>query len=146
MNVLIVCDSKFGNTRKVAEAIGAALNDTNSVRIRSADESIETSGVDMLLVGGPTQAHGASQTLKAALGRLSKGSLAGTRTATFDTRFRLPKVFTGSAARSAEAVLKRAGGTRAAAPQSFFVTREDPPVLEPGELERAAAWGKTLVS
>lgn len=145
MNVLIVFDSKFGNTRKVAEAIGAGLSDSNVVRLRSADESIETTGVDVLVVGGPTQAHGASQTLKAALGQFSKGTLAGTRTATFDTRFRLPRVLTGSAAGSAEAVLKRAGGIPASAPESFFVTRDDPPVLEPGELERAAAWGRTLV-
>ena len=50
--------------------------------------------IDVLLVGGPTHAHGASEPLKTALAALPKGSLAGARTATFDTRFDMARILT----------------------------------------------------
>jgi len=145
MNVLILCDSKFGNTQKLADSMKAALVDTNTVHVRPASQGLrETDGIDVLLVGGPTHAHGASQPLKVALKGLPAGALVGTRVATFDTRFRMPKVLTGSAASSAGGLLKRAGVSLVAPAASFFVSRDNPPELEPGELERAASWARTI--
>jgi flavodoxin len=141
MNVIILCDSKFGNTQRLAETMKAALAGTHSVQLRPASQGLrDTEGVDVLLVGGPTHAHSASQPLKAALKALPAGVLVGTRVATFDTRFRLPKLMTGSAASSASKLLKRAGASPMAPAESFFVSRDNPPQLEPGELERAASW------
>jgi hypothetical protein len=102
--------------------------------------------IDVLLVGGPTHAHGASEPLKTALAALPKGSLAGARTATFDTRFDMARILTGSAAGSASKLLKRAGATVVAEPESFFVSRDNPPVLAAGELERAASWARDVVA
>ena len=71
MHVVIVCDSKFGNTAQVARAAQTALAAGNTVDLRSATEGIgDLTGVDLLLVGGPTHAHGASVPLKEALGAL----------------------------------------------------------------------------
>jgi flavodoxin len=146
MNVLILCDSKFGNTLRLAESMTAALDDTHSVTLRSADEGLgPVSGVDVLLVGGPTHAHGASVPLKEALAAIPAGSLRGARVAAFDTRFRMSRILTGSAAASASKVLERAGADVVAPPESFFVTRDNPPVLAPGEIDRAGPWARAVV-
>ena len=146
MNVLILCDSKFGNTRQLAEAMAAALKESHTVRLRSAADGLrETADVDVLLVGGPTQAHGASKPLKEALRAVPEGSLIGKQAAAFDTRFNLSRLLTGSAAAAADKLLKRAGASIVAPAQSFFVTRDNPPVLGPGELERAATWARGVV-
>jgi flavodoxin len=146
MNVVILCDSRFGNTLKLAESMTAALRETHAVALRSAAEGLaQTTDIDVLLVGGPTHAHGASVALKEALAALPAASLKGARAAAFDTRFQMPRVLTGSAAASATKLLKRAGANVAARPESFFVTRESPPVLVPGELDRAGAWAQAVV-
>ena len=147
MNVVILCDTKFGNTMQLAEAMRAALAEGHTVHLRSAAEGIgSTTDVDLLLVGGPTHGHGASEPLKAVLKAVPSGSLGRTRAATFDTRFHMNRLLTGSAAATAGKLLKRAGAELVTGPQSFFVTRDSTPALEPGELERAARWARTIVS
>src|SRR4051812_9665421 len=147
MHVVILCDSKFGNTKHLAEAMQTALRVSHDVELRApADGLPEAAAIDVLLVGGPTHAHGASEPLKTTLAALPNGSLAGARTATFDTRIDMAKILTGSAAVSATKLLKRAGATLVAEPESFFVSRDDPPVLATGELERAASWAREVVA
>jgi flavodoxin len=146
MNVVILCDSKFGNTRSLAESMVAELGDSHRVALRDAAEGVGTlAGADVVLVGGPTHAHGASQPLKDALAAIPAGSLGATRVATFDTRVQMPRLLTGSAAASASKVLKHAGARVVAPPESFFVTRETPPTLIPGEIDRAKTWVRTVV-
>lgn len=146
MNVVILCDSKFGNTRQLAESMTAALSDAHSVALRTAEEGLgRADGIDVLLVGGPTHAHGASVALKEALSAIPAATLKNARVAAFDTRFRMARFLTGSAAESAAKVLKRAGAAIVAPPESFFVTRDNPPVLDPGEVDRAKSWARTVV-
>jgi flavodoxin len=146
MNVLILCDSRFGNTKRLAESMVAALGDTHDVTLRNADEGLgPVAGVDVLLVGGPTHAHGASRSLKDALAAIPAGSLKAARAATFDTRFRMARILTGSAAASASKTLQRAGAEVVAPPESFFVSRDDPPILDPGEIDRAMTWAQAVV-
>jgi flavodoxin len=146
MNVTILCDSKFGNTMQLAQSMGAALSEAHTVALRTAEEGIgEAAGVDVLLVGGPTHAHGASEPLKEALSAIPSAALKGVQVATFDTRFQMARLLTGSAASSVIKALKRAGAAVVAPPESFFVTRESPPVLLPGEIDRAKAWARAVV-
>ena len=74
--------------------------------------------------------------------------------AAFDTRFpqdmvdknRILAFFArlfGYAAQPIAARLESKGGDLAAAPEAFYVTGTEGPLLE-GELERAAAWGAQL--
>lgn len=59
MNALIVYESMFGNTRKVAEAIARAL-ESASVDVtlkRAADAPKELAGYELIVVGAPTHAH-----------------------------------------------------------------------------------------
>ncbi len=61
MDALVVVESVFGNTRAVAEAIAAGLADRMTVRVVDvADAPTAVTGLDLLVVGGPTHAFGMS--------------------------------------------------------------------------------------
>ena len=146
MNTLVLYDSKFGNTEEVAQVVAGRLEGLGPVRVRPiASADLRLSGrVDLLVVGGPTQAHGMTVEMRAFTEALTTAALAGTQVAVFDTRFRLPVLLTGSAARAIARRLRQAGATVVAPPVSFFVTRGGEPQLETRELDRAAAWAGTL--
>ena len=145
MKVLVSYDSKFGNTEKLALAMADALSPANNVRLQRVDDgALDLSAFDLVLIGGPTHAHGASAPLKAALSALPAKSTEGVRVATFDTRFRMTRILTGSAAGVAGKLLKDTGASVIEPSESFFVTRGANVTLEPGEIERAVAWAATL--
>lgn len=142
METLVIYDTKFGNTRKLADTMANAARDHGTVRLLALDAELPTDlgSVDLLIVGGPTQAHGLSPRMRQFTDGLVAGSGAGTVAAIFDTRYRLPAIVSGSAAKAVARRLKRHGIHMIAEPESFFVTRGEVPQLEAGELERAAAW------
>ncbi len=160
MNMVIVYDSVFGNTEQVARSMAKALEAEGDVRVVSAAETTSAAALepppDLLLVGGPTQRHGVSPNLEQFLGRLSRRSLDGVSAAAFDTRYRMSRLLTGSAAVVVSRRLRRAGCRVVAAPESFFIERDQPPDggkrrhaverLESGELERAETWAGGLAA
>lgn len=141
MGILVAYDSKFGNTEAVAKAIAEVL-DAPAVR---ATEPLELAGVDLLVVGGPTQMHGVAARLGRRLDALPSGALDGLDVAAFDTRFRRNPLLTGSAAKAIAKKLTRRGGRLVTEPESFFVADTEGP-LEDGEVERAADWARGLAT
>jgi hypothetical protein len=137
----------YGNTERLATAMVGAVGSEHSVAAHAVTGGLTgAADADLLLIGGPTHAHGASGPLKDALHALPDGSLAGVQAAVFDTRFRMPRVLTGSAAGVAAKLLKRAGAMVIEPAESFFVTRDSPPQLDPGEEARAGDWAHDMVS
>lgn len=147
METLVVYDSKFGNTRQLAEIIAEAAKAHGCVRLLGLDKVLPQSlgAPDVLIIGGPTQAHGISARMRQFVDGLETGPANGTVAATFDTRYRMPRAISGSAAKSIARRLKRRGLHMFVPPESFFVTKDSAPQLESGETERAAAWAKRLV-
>ncbi len=145
MESLVVYDSKFGNTKKVAEAIALGLQAHGPVRLLGLDRlpPQELGPIDVLFVGGPTQSHGMSARMRQFIDALQTRAATHVMAVTFDTRFRMPAVISGSAAKTIARRLRRAGVRMFAPPESFFVTRSIPE-LEKGETERAAAWARSL--
>ena len=145
MQTLVVYDSKFGNTRKIALAMAEAVKPRCAVRLLPLEELLpeELGPVDLLIIGGPTQSHGLSPRMRQFTDGLSLPSANGLMAATFDTRYRMRSLFSGSAAKTIAKKL-RGKGIRPLAHASFFVTRTRPPELEPGEITRAADWAKKL--
>jgi flavorubredoxin len=145
MESLVVYDSKFGNTKKVAEAIASGLRAHGPVRLLGLDRLLphDLGKVDLLFVGGPTQAHGISPRIRQFLDGLETRRATGTVAATFDTRYKMPRAISGSAAKTIARKLRRAGIRIFSTPESFFVSRVGPE-LEQGEIERAGTWAKGL--
>ena len=163
MRTLIVCESMFGNTRTIAEAVAetlAAYGHADLVDVTAAP-SVVGAGVDLMVVGAPTHAFGLSRpnTRRSAveqgagaepamgvrewLTTLAAAS-ASTRAVTFDTRIARPRL-PGSAARAAHRRLARRGFQMVADPMSFWVTGTAGPI-RPGELERAHRWAYELTT
>lgn len=160
MRALVVFESMFGNTEKIAEAIADGLSENMTVdivEVGSAGDSLD--GVDLLVVGGPTHAFSMSRasTRRSAVDRAAGTVVSkadgirdwiamlhghGTPFATFDTKADTPHL-PGSAAHAARRQLRRRGFRPFAAATSFYVTDMDGP-LAAGEEERARRWGTQL--
>ena len=70
-NALVVFESMFGNTEAVANAIADGLKEQGAVRVVEVGEAPDglPSGVDLLVVGGPTHARGDERRLEHRGGR-----------------------------------------------------------------------------
>lgn len=156
MKAMVVYDSVYGNTEKVARAIASALEAGAEVQVKAAgDVNMEQlGGIDLLVVGSPTQAFNMIAGSKEFLKSLTAQALKGMKVAAFDTRISVAEVnskfldilvkFFGYAAEKIDKGLKARGGVPVIAPEGFIVTDKEGPLKE-GELERAAAWaGKIL--
>jgi flavodoxin len=154
MNVLIVYDSQFGNTERIARAIAARLGSAQLLRVEAAGARDLTT-CDLLIAAGPTQRQKASPAMQAWIERLPRGVLKNVPAAAFDTRYRMSRFLTGSAAERIASRLKRAGARLVVPPESFFMERDVPPQgekrrhemeqLEPGEEERANEWAPGIL-
>ena len=168
MRALVVYESMYGNTRMIAEAIGAGLGETCDVKVvRVGDVSPELlDGVDLLVVGGPTHvlsmsrqntrrsAEQAAQKPDSKLHLEPDATGSGLRewlaaldrqtgrAAAFDTRMPGPAIMTGRASKAIARRLRRVGYQLAVAPESFQVSRTNE--LLTGEADRARAWGEQL--
>jgi flavodoxin len=145
MKALIVYDSVYGNTEKIAQAIGSAI--TGEVKVfRPAEVNpSDLESVDLLIVGSPTQGGRPTPAIQDFLSKVSEAAIKGINVAAFDTRFstRLVGIF-GYAAGRIASNLKGKRGALVASPQGFFVKGTKGPLKE-GELERAAGWAKGIV-
>jgi flavodoxin len=143
MNSVVIYASRTGNTKRIAEAIAAGLRPRGPVQLVSADEAPTTfPGVDLVVVGGPTEAHGMTAGIIQYLDRIDSLALEGKATAAYDTRLRWPRWLSGSAAAGIAERLRGLGARVIVSEESFIVTRK--PRLEPGEMERASAWAASL--
>jgi flavodoxin len=148
MQTVVIYDSKFGNTEKIAQAIGRGLDALGDVRVMSTGEATLTERPELLLLGGPTQHRGASPGLRQFMDTLP-AALRGVPAAVFDTRYRGATWLFGSAAAKAAKAIRNAGGELIAEPESFFMLRKGPlesQTLEPGEIERAEQWAADLAA
>lgn len=168
MRVVIAYESMFGNTRLIAEAIAKGIDFASDVRVVSVNDADGdmVGNADLLIVGGPTHAHGMSRptTRKSAADIAAKpkstvvlepyaqgkgvrewldavGPIKA-RAAAFDTRMKGPRFLTGSAAKGIARRLERTGALVIEEPVSFFVTKDN--TLRDGEEEQATEWGQEL--
>ena len=146
MKALVVYDSEFGNTERLTRAIAAELGKGATVEVVSAETAeLELAGVDLLVVGGPTQMHGVSPRMRALLDSLPPHELQDIAAAAFDTRAHGMKLLTGSAAEGIAHRLERHGAWLLLPPESFLVQAKEGPLAE-GELERATDWATAVLA
>jgi len=156
MKTLIIYDSVFGNTEKVAQVIASALGTTEDVRIAKVTETNATqlAGLEHLIVGSPTRGFRPTEPLTGFLKSIPENALIGIRVAAFDTRIAVRDIknpilrfmagIGGYAAKPIAEHLKKKGGTLVVPPEGFYVNASEGP-LKDGELERVAAWALQIV-
>lgn len=168
MRAVVIYESMYGNTHRVAINVAAGLSAAHEVKLipvaRATPELIASA--DLLVAGGPTHMH----RMSTAASRQMAGQAAsepgsgltmdpdadgpgvrrwldgigttGALAAAFDTRLSGLPAFTGRASRGISRLLKQHGFRLLAAPESFLVSKQN--TLLDGEAERARRWGATL--
>lgn len=151
MKALVVYDSFFGNTEKIAHAVAKALG---APALRAGEINPEQlKGVELIVVGSPTRAFSPTAAVKSFLKALPAKSLRGVKCAAFDTRVNIAEVnvpilkfmagIFGYAAPAMAKLLMKKGASSCAQPEGFFVKASEGPLKE-GEIERAADWAVKL--
>jgi len=145
MKALVVYDSVYGNTEEIARAIGGAITGDGKVLHAGEASPSELEGVDLLIVGAPTQGGRPTPAMQGFLKRVTEPAVKGMNVSTFDTRISAKWVgIFGYAAGKIARNLTKKGGNLVLNPEPFYVKGTEGPLKE-GELERAAAWAQEVV-
>lgn len=164
MKAIVVYESMFGNTHRVAQAIADGLGEVADVQLVHVPDArtLAFDDINLVVVGAPTHAHG----LPSELSRKEAGRQAhqpdsgltlepdsaeyGVREwiesepalpalyAAFDTRADSFKWLTGSAATTIAHQIRRHGRTQVVEPGSFLAPDND---TDLSEIDRAREWG-----
>lgn len=156
MRALVLYDSYFGNTEKIACAVATELGSEPDVEVRKVDQvhPEQLVGLDMIVLGSPTRGFRASDATVKFLTSLKPGALSGAKAAVFDTRIpeskmpgflRLIVRYTGYAAEKMAAALKKLGARVVGEPGRFFVLASEGPLMD-GEVARAVEWARGLAA
>jgi flavodoxin len=146
MNTVIVYDSHYGNTERIAQAMAdtlRAFGQSQAVRVDPA-QPVSLQGVDLLIVGCPTQGFRPTPAMQTFLATVSSQALSSLAIACFDTRFR-GWLWKSSAAPRMARQLRSRGVEPIVPPESFFVKamKKEGPLLA-GEVEQATTWARML--
>lgn len=153
MKTLVVYDSYFGNTEKIAKEVAHVLSEKGDVQVRKVTEIVPEDWKDLkfLVVGSPTRAFRPSPGMSKFIKGMPKDRLKGVRVATFDTRMdveasksKILNVMAGLFGYAADPLAKRLvakGGTLLLKPEGFIVKDSEGPLRE-GEIERVRNWVK----
>ena len=168
MRIVVVYESVFGNTHRIAAAIEHGARRGASTRLVFVGERAtkDIADADVVVLGGPTHAFSMSTPASRSQAvawtldpkrhlSLDAGEPVGgvrewldaqvifpPRFAAFDTRASTMRHLPGSAARAIDRRLRARGVDRVCAPMDFYVSPDNE--LLPGEEERARIWGEQL--
>jgi len=169
MQAVIVYESMYGNTREIAEAIAEGVHEAepeasvSCLPVAEAGPDV-TRAADLLVVGGPTHMHGMSSGLSRKLaqsagaaghaGETSRETEAEAKGPGLRSWFHdLPKTEHGTHAAAFDTRGAPGGNAHRLSqhhydvvvePEGFVVEDTEGP-LRAGELDRARAWGASLV-
>jgi flavodoxin I len=145
MRTLVVYDSVYGNTEKIARAIGDAIAGEVQVLRVGQVRVDELEAADLLIIGSPTHGSLPTEAVQDLLKKMGVPARADARAATFDTRFtwRFLEKWGFPASKMAE-TLRQKGWTLVGTPEGFFVRGLRRGPLKQGEVERAVAWAKEI--
>ncbi|HPF18845.1 MAG: flavodoxin domain-containing protein [Eubacteriales bacterium] len=151
MSVVIVYDSVFGNTEKIAEFIAEVFRQKHEVHLLHVSElnADVMKNAELFIAGSPTRAFAPTKNMVKALKNLKTNDQKHLYGAVFDTRMdiqnsniRILKFLEkrkGYAADTMEKILKEKGIPFICGHEGFFVTESEGPLME-GETQRAKTW------
>lgn len=150
---LVLYDSVFGNTEKIAEAIGEAIEGAKVIKVTEVSDN-DLENLQILIVGSPTRAFNPTPATTNMLKGLGPSALIGVKAAAFDTRIPIDnktpgflklmiKLF-GYADSKITKRLTKAGATLALESVGFAVSGTEGPLVE-GEIARAQDWARQIL-
>jgi len=148
MKNLVIYDSQFGNTEKIAQAIAESIS-AQAIKVTNINNS-NLDNLNILLIGSPTQGGRATAALQSFLEQIPAGKLEGVKVAAFDTRLsetevnfalRLLIKTIGYAAPKIAKILVGKGGKEMVPSEGFIVKGKLGPLAD-GEIERSKEWIK----
>jgi len=154
--IIIIYESFFNNTQKIAEAISKGFTNqiVQCVKVENADISM-LQGIDLLVVGSPTRGFRPTNGTINFLKSIPAGYLNNIKVAAFDSRSSQKAVKSGIlrflvktmgyAAKPIANDLIKKGGTLIMEPTGFTVDDIKGPLSE-GEIERATKFGADLLT
>lgn len=156
MKILVIYDSVYGNTEKVAQVIYDQLSRANSTNLLRVSEVQKTDlvGINMLVLGSPTHGGRPTPGMQGFMDGIQQDVLIGVKVATFDTRLkeedqnfalRLLMKTIGYASDKMMQLLEKNGGKKIAVPAGFMVTKKEGPI-KAGEIEKAKDWAMEMLS
>ena len=150
MKTLVVYDSVFGNTAKIAAKIAEGL-ETEAVHVDNVNDAM-LEEADLIVIGSPTRAFKPTPKIIALVDNLTPARFGLAKLAAFDTRVNATSsknLFMRFVDKMCYAApwlqnkLTEKGFWVCEPPAGFFVEASEGPV-QVGELDRAAAWAKSL--
>ena len=153
MKVVVVYFSKYGNTKKIAEAITAELSQKTEVLALSMDTCSQNDlkAADLVIFGSPTHYQAAPKAVRNYLKMLPRSTLKGKSVASFDTSLRMWKpIMLLTAAHGIMSRLRKLGGKKLVKPETYIVRNTETPsegemdLLEEGEIAYSQSWAQTI--
>ncbi len=153
MKTLIIYDSLYGNTQKIAEAIGQSIGGETTILSVKQFDSSKPLNFNLLIVGSPTHAGRPTVPIQLFVKNLPLGSLKNIAIAAFGTGssatgeslfIKFIMWLFGYAAKHIQKGLKLKGGMVLTDPVDFLVKGKEGPIIE-GEIERAKKWGSEIM-
>ena len=153
MKVVVVYYSKYGNTKRLAEAIAAELSlKTESNALSMATCSLDDlKAADSIIFGSPTYYQSVPKDVRQYIKALPKTILSDKWIVSFDTSLLMWKpIMLLTAAHGVMSRLRKLGGKKLVKPETFIVRKTETPsegeidLLEDGEKERAQSWARKI--
>jgi flavodoxin len=143
MKALIVFDSTWGNTEKIAHAVASGIGAGTRVLRVGAVDAKRFDAIDLLVLGSPILGGRPSPSMHGYINSIPEATAKKLQVATFDTRLmmRFAKIFGYAAVRMADQLKDK--GCALKSTEGFFVKGRSGPLAD-GELARAAEWGSKL--
>ena len=153
MKTLIVYFSKFGNTKRIAEAVAEVMTQAGEARAVSIDQlaASDLEGVDLVVMGSPTHGFTVPPEVRTTLEAQPPGILTGKSVAAFDTTVKPWPLRLLRASPKLLRQLQGLGGKPIVRAQTFFVQTRNPQksgeidLLLEGELDRARKWAGEIL-
>jgi menaquinone-dependent protoporphyrinogen IX oxidase len=148
MKVFVVYDTKYGNTKLVAEKIAEGIRQADGIETTTSDVKdvrVETvAGYDALLMGGPVHFGSPSRTITKFIDKLGKLDLKDKPAAVFDTYL---KTDFERGVKSMEArIVEKVPGLKLNVPGLSIEVKEMSGPIAEGELPKCVEFGRRVAA
>lgn len=150
-DTLVIYDSVYGNTKKIADEIASELPGSRLMHVSEIEPKM-LKEFDLLIFGCPTHGGNATKDMAKLIKSIGPEYLRGKKFAAFDTwvsqegkNFFAKKfisIISHASPRFSKELVKK-GGVLIAEPVGFLVKEKEGPLAD-GELDRARGWAKNL--